>query len=108
MRTLIHTNCRFIKQKNLRVTNESDDKRKSLGALEQGAYVALPIWMEFMKAYIGGRPDKDDPPDFEAPGNIVFLAVDKTNGAVLPSDMPGSIHEAFISGTQPGAGGFAR
>ena len=39
-----------------------------------------------MKAYIDGRPDKDDPPTFEAPGNIVFLAVDKLNGAVLPSD----------------------
>ena len=30
-----------------------------------------------MKAYIDGRPDKDDPPEFEAPGNIVFLPVDK-------------------------------
>ncbi len=38
-----------------------------------------------MKAYIDGRPDKDDPPEFEAPGNIVFLAVDKGNGAVLPA-----------------------
>ena len=36
-----------------------------------------------MKAYIDGRPDKDEPPQFEAPGNIVFLAVDKANGAVL-------------------------
>ena len=35
------------------------------------------MWMEFMKAYIDGRPDKDEPPQFEAPGNIVFLAVDK-------------------------------
>jgi penicillin-binding protein 1A len=85
-----------------------DDKRKSLGAAEQGAFAALPIWMEFMKAYIDARPDKDDPPQFEAPGNIVFLAVDKSNGAVLPSDMPGSINEAFISGTQPGANTFNR
>jgi penicillin-binding protein 1A len=85
-----------------------DDKRKSLGALEQGAYVALPIWMEFMRAYIDGRPDKDDPPEFQAPGNIVFLAVDKSNGAVLSADTPGSIQEAFISGTQPGANSFNR
>jgi penicillin-binding protein 1A len=85
-----------------------DDKRKSLGAAEQGSYSALPIWMEFMRAYIDGRPDKDDPPEFEAPGNIVFLAVDKSNGAVLPADVPGSIHEAFISGTQPGANTFNR
>ena len=80
-----------------------DDKRKSLGGAEQGAFAALPIWMDFMKTYIEGRPDKDEPRDFEAPGNIVFLAVDKGNGAVLPNDTPGSINEAFIAGTQPGA-----
>jgi penicillin-binding protein 1A len=80
-----------------------DDKRKSLGGAEQGAFAALPIWLDFMKNYIDGRDDKDDPPDFEAPGNIVFLAVDKSNGAVLPTEAPDAIHEAFISGTQPGA-----
>jgi len=80
-----------------------DDKRKSLGGDEQGAKAALPIWMEFMRGYIDSRPDKDDgPPEFEAPGNIVFLAVDKANGAVLPEDTPGAIHESFIAGTQPG------
>jgi penicillin-binding protein 1A len=84
------------------------DEKKSLGSQEQGALAALPIWMEFMKAYIDGRPDKDDPPEFAAPGNIVFLAVDKTNGSVLPAETPGSIHEAFISGTQPGANSFNR
>jgi penicillin-binding protein 1A len=85
-----------------------DDKRKSLGAVEQGAFSALPIWMDFMRAYIDGRPDKDDPPEFEAPGNIVFLAVDKSNGTVLPNETPGAIHEAFIAGTQPGANSFPR
>jgi len=85
-----------------------DDKRKSLGTAEQGSFAALPMWMEFMKAYIDGRADKDDPPQFEAPGNIVFLSVEKGNGAVLPSDTPGAIREAFISGTQPGANGFNR
>jgi len=78
-----------------------DDKRKSLGAVEQGAFAALPIWMDFMKSYIDQRPDKDDPPDFAAPGNIIFLNVDQANGA--PMDGAGAIHEAFISGTQPGA-----
>src|SRR5438552_24322 len=42
-----------------------DDKRKSLGSDEQGAKAALPIWMEFMRGYIDGRPDKDQPPRFE-------------------------------------------
>ncbi len=85
-----------------------NDEKKSLGGQEQGALAALPIWMEFMKAYIDGRPDKDDPPRFEAPGNIVFLAVDKSTGAVLPAETADGISEAFISGTQPGANAFPR
>jgi len=84
------------------------DEKKSMGNQEQGALAALPIWVDFMKAYIDGREDKDDPPAFEAPGNIVFLAVDQLNGAVLSSEAPGSINEAFISGTQPGANSFNR
>jgi len=80
------------------------DEKKSMGTAEQGSFAALPMWMEFMKAYIDARPDKDEPPTFEPPGNIVFLPVEKTTGAVLPSETAGAIHEAFINGTQPGAG----
>src|SRR3954468_14038529 len=85
-----------------------DDKRKSLGGAEQGAFAALPIWMDFMKTYIDGRDDKDSPPAFEAPGNIVFVAVDKSNGAALPGGSPESINEAFIAGTHPGAAAAPR
>ena len=84
-----------------------DDKRKSLGSSEQGALAALPIWMEFMRAYIDGHPDKDSPPEFEAPGNIVFVNVDKSTGAATVEGT-GGISEAFISGTQPGANSFPR
>jgi penicillin-binding protein 1A len=83
-----------------------DDKRKSLGTAEQGSFTALPIWMDFMKAYIAGRPDKDTPPDFQAPGNIVFLTVDKSTGGTAAPQSPGTITETFIAGTQPG--GFTR
>jgi penicillin-binding protein 1A len=80
----------------------NDDKRKSLGTAEQGSLAALPMWMEFMQGYIAGRPDKDDPPDFEAPGNIVFLPVDQKTGNVVAPGTPGAVTEAFIAGTQPG------
>jgi penicillin-binding protein 1A len=84
----------------------NDDKRKSLGAVEQGSYAALPMWMEFMKSYIDARRAKgDEPPSFEAPGNIVFLNVEQTTGNPLPADIPGGIQEAFIAGTQPGGMG---
>ena len=84
------------------------DEKKSLGSLEQGSYAALPIWMDLMKGYINGRPDKDNPPTFEPPGNIVFLTVDKHTGTVTPPNTPGSITEAFISGTQPVTASFTR
>jgi penicillin-binding protein 1A len=77
------------------------DEKKPLGANETGAVAALPIWMDFMKAYIDGRPDKDAPPAFEPPANIVFLSVDQSSGAILPPGS-GGVYEAFIAGTQPG------
>ena len=80
-----------------------DDKRKSLGGDEQGAKAALPIWMDFMQAYIDQRPDKDTPPNFQPPGNIVFLAVDKSTGAATTQESPGAITDAFIAGTEPGS-----
>jgi len=79
-----------------------DDKRKSLGTAEQGSLAALPMWMEFMQGYINGRPDKDDPPEFEAPGNIVFLPIDQKTGTVVAPGSAGAVTEAFIAGTQPG------
>jgi penicillin-binding protein 1A len=82
------------------------DEKKPLGANETGAAAALPIWMDFMRAYIAGRPDKEHPPEFEAPGNIVFLWVDRTTGALLAGEASGGIREAFIAGTQPGADTF--
>ena len=69
------------------------DERKSLGKSETGAVAALPIWIEFMRAYIGTR-NRSNPPDFLPPGNIVFQTVSTASGA--------AIDEAFISGTEPG------
>lgn len=77
------------------------DEKKPLGANETGSVAALPIWIDFMKAYIDTRPDKNNPPQFESPGNIVFLSVDKSTGSVLPTETPDAVNEAFIAGTQP-------
>jgi len=76
------------------------DQKKTLGHGMSGAEAALPIWIAIMKAYIG---DRKDAPKFEAPGNIVFIAVDKTTGNATELGAPGSINEAFIAGTQPGS-----
>jgi penicillin-binding protein 1A len=74
------------------------DQKKPLGSGMTGAEAALPIWIDIFKTWIG---DRKDPPKFEAPGNIVFVSVDKNTGA--PTDLPGALTEAFIAGTQPGS-----
>ncbi len=76
------------------------DEKKSIGPGETGATAALPIWIEFMKAYIESRGDRKNPPTFEPPGNIVFIPVSRENGEPV-DEGEGGITEAFISGTQP-------
>jgi len=65
------------------------DEKKPLGSGETGAAAALPIWMDFMKVYLEKYADRKNPPQFEAPGNIVFVTLDS------------GVPEAFINGTQP-------
>jgi penicillin-binding protein 1A len=67
------------------------DEKKSLGSGETGAAAALPIWIDVMRTYIDKRADRKAPPEFEAPGNIVFVGLDS------------GVTEAFINGTQPQA-----
>ena len=55
------------------------DERKPIGHNETGGVAALPIWIEFMRAYIETR-DPKNPPEFVAPGNIVFVPVNASNG----------------------------
>jgi penicillin-binding protein 1A len=77
------------------------DLKRSMGPAGTGSDSALPIWIEIMKSWIG---DRTDPPTFDAPGNIVFAAVDRYSGNVAVDGIPGAITEAFIAGTQPGIG----
>ena len=76
------------------------DERKPIGHNETGGVAALPIWIEFMRAYLETR-DPKNPPDFTPPGNIVFVPVNAANGAIAEEGAT-AINEAFISGTQPG------
>ena len=76
------------------------DQKRSLGNGQDGASVALPIWREFMQAFIEDRPAPDG---FVPPNNIVFMTVDGTTGEVTEPWAPNAIQEAFIAGTQPGS-----
>jgi penicillin-binding protein 1A len=41
------------------------DSRQSLGDKETGARAALPIWMDFMKQAVAGKPDEQFPGDMK-------------------------------------------
>ncbi len=76
------------------------DEKKPIGGNETGATAALPMWIDFMKSYLDLYADREHPPTFDPPGNIVFMTVDRDNGQ--PTDGGDRIiNEAFISGTQP-------
>jgi penicillin-binding protein 1A len=74
------------------------DQKKPIGHNVTGSDGALPIWIDVMKGWIA---DRKDPPKFDPPGNIVFVAVDRS-GSSAAEGAPDIINEAFIAGTQPG------
>ncbi len=76
------------------------DNFQTLGQGEQGALAAAPIFRDFMKEALADEP----PTPFRVPQGIVEVPINPISGAVVPDGTPGSILEAFKSGTEPGAG----
>ena len=79
------------------------DEKKTLGDGEEGARVALPIWINFVRAHIDGR---EAPEGFLPPGNIVIRSIDPMTGEVTEPWSTGALQESFIAGTEPGAAIF--
>jgi penicillin-binding protein 1A len=77
------------------------DEKKPIGGNETGTTAALPMWMDFMRTYIELSGNRENPPKFEPPGNIVFMPVDRYNGEPVSMTTEAVVNEAFISGTQP-------
>jgi penicillin-binding protein 1A len=71
------------------------DDRESLGPKEQGAKVALPIWMDFMQVEIQGKDDEAFPSE-NAPKKVLQLPVTGDSDAApapavnVPEDAPNS------------------
>jgi penicillin-binding protein 1A len=59
------------------------DNRQSLGEKETGARAALPIWMDFMRAAIAGKPDEKFP-TAGAPKKVLDVPVSKPGVVVQP------------------------
>ncbi len=74
-----------------------DDHGRMGGSWAQGAGVALPIWMDFMKQALRDRP----PQNFAPPREVVFVRVDPRTGLLASPGDGQARMEAFVSGTEP-------
>ncbi len=73
------------------------DNARPLGAAETGARAALPIWIDFMKVALDGRPEHNPP----QPPDIVTVRIDPETGLLAPADQPDAIYEIFLADTVP-------
>jgi penicillin-binding protein 1B len=62
-----------------------------------GGRAALPIWVDFMKAALAGRPSTT----FQAPSGIVWAEIDRDTGKLAHPGCPTTFTEAFAEGTEP-------
>jgi penicillin-binding protein 1B len=63
-----------------------------------GTRAALPIWVDFMKAALAGRPATEFPPP---PEGIVSVEIDRDTGLLARSGCPRTRAELFVAGTEP-------
>ena len=74
------------------------DSNKPMGRDEYGATVALPIWMEFMRTALAGKPERP----FKQPEGVVSLRIDPHTGAQASPDQPDAVFEYFTADHLPG------
>ena len=73
------------------------DQDRSLGDGEQGAHVALPIWIFFMHEALAGTTRHGVP----VPDGIVTVRISPETGQLASADNPNGIMEKFIEGNLP-------
>lgn len=76
------------------------DRPQNMGRGEAGSRAALPIWIDYMRVALDGRPEKlAQPPD-----SVVSAWVDRDSGKLTVSADPNGFEEYFIAGTEPTLG----
>ena len=73
------------------------DRPRDLGQGESGARAALPIWVDFMKTALSGKPHLGK----HYPENIIQIRVNNRSGLPTDADDPNGYDEFFIRGTEP-------
>jgi penicillin-binding protein 1A len=75
------------------------DDNRPLGAGDEGAHTALPIWLHFMRYALGGVPQWQRP----MPAGIVTLRISPQSGALVSDENPDGIPEVFMANHLPTA-----
>ena len=73
------------------------DDNAELGRGEAGGRAALPVWIDYMRVALNGRPERDFP---EPPG-IVNVRIDPDTGLAATAGQTGTIVEIFRSDQLP-------
>lgn len=73
------------------------DQNTPLGRREYGATTALPMWMDFMKVALAGRPERE----VKQPEGVVSLRIDPHTGLRARPDQSDAIFEYFTEETAP-------
>ncbi|MCY3803170.1 MAG: penicillin-binding protein 1A [Gammaproteobacteria bacterium] len=76
------------------------DQHKPLGRKEVGSVTALPIWIEFMRAALQGKPENK----LKRPETIVSVRIDPATGQRVDSGNEQGIDETFRMGYVPAEG----
>ena len=73
------------------------DQPEPLGEREQGATVAVPIWIDYMKQALDGEPEAS----LGRPDGIVDRLVDRESGALATPGDPNAVFEYFLAENAP-------
>ncbi len=73
------------------------DQEAPLGKGETGSRAASPIWLEFMKNTLEGKPART----FNVPEGIIFAKIDPKTGLLPIKESEKTIFECFKEGTVP-------
>ncbi|MBT1156666.1 penicillin-binding protein 1A [Aminobacter anthyllidis] len=73
------------------------DTPKPMGYGESGGGLAAPVFIDFMKVALKGKPVAE----FPVPEGMTFESVDRRSGRRVAAGSVGSIREAFKPGTSP-------
>ncbi len=78
------------------------DQDRSLGDGEEGARVAVPAWVYFMREALDGAPKHPVP----MPEGLVTVRISADTGLLASADNPNGIMETFVEGNLPRAETF--